>query len=272
MGRAFPSGTPARDRIVGPSIQRSARPRGTTRERLRYNLRVLALPTLASVALSLTAPMGATVIERFDRAALHWINCDLQGPVLQRVLFTLQDKFVGVPLVLLLIIWIAWRRGRRVALRTFVTCLLTYLVCWGVASAMWATIGRPRPPRTAGVLVLRTPAERATCAAHPDSVSLRMYVSHRPGFPSQHALNAAAFAMAIFLAMRVLGCFAIVYALIVGVARVYTAAHWPTDVLAGLALGAVIGWCVWRSVPRLLGLVHRRAWVEAEPYDVSQGP
>jgi len=211
-------------------------------------------------------PLALTWIERFDHGVLHWINCDLHGPVLQRVLFTMQEKTFAIPLVLALIAWIAVRRGRRVALRTLVTCLLAFVVSWGVASGMWATFGRPRPPAS-GVLVLRTPAERATCAVHPDSISLRKYVSHRPGFPSQHALNAAAFAIALLLAMRGIGWLAIVYAFLVGVARVYTAAHWPTDVLAGLTLGALIGWGVWRLVPWLFGLVHHRGWVEADAAD-----
>lgn len=207
-------------------------------------------------------------IQELDQSLLHWINCELYSPTLHDVLEVVQSKDVGIPLVVLLCGYIAWRRGRQVALRTLLTCGLAFLLSWGVAAAFWSTVARPRPPRGAAV-VLRTPERTATCAAHPDSVSVRRYVSSRPGLPSQHALHSAGFAMALFLALRWVGVSAAVYALIVGFSRVFMAAHWPTDVLLGFLIGPCVALSAWWLIPRALALIGLRAWVEPEEVQVD---
>jgi undecaprenyl-diphosphatase len=208
-------------------------------------------------------PLALSWYEQLDRSVFHWINCDLHAPWLQDVLFFIQSKSVGVPLVLALIGGIVFLRGWRIALRTLVTCALGFLVSWMLASSLWSTLQRPRPPRVLAP-VLRTPAEHATCATQPDAVAVRKYVSQKPGFPSQHAQHSALFAAALFLAVRWLGVAAGVYAVLVALARVLMGAHWPSDVVAGLLIGPFVAWGVWWCVPRLFGLVGRRAWVETQ--------
>lgn len=216
-------------------------------------------------------PLALAWYEQLDRSIFHWINCDLYAPWLQDLLFFLQSKSVGVPLVLVLIAGIVFLRGRRTALRTLVTCAVGFVVSWLVADLMWSTLQRPRPPRVLEP-VLRTPAELATCATQPNAVAVRKYVSGRPGFPSQHAQHSAVFAMALFLAVRWLGLLAGFYALLVAFARVLMGAHWPSDVLAGLLIGPFVAWGVWWSVPHVFGIVGHRSWVESEAVHVhSEG-
>jgi membrane-associated phospholipid phosphatase len=60
-------------------------------------------------------------------------------------------------------------------------------------------------------------------------------------FPSDHAAFFAAIAMGIFLIDRRWGIFAFVWMLIVtDLPRVYVGLHYPSDVLAGLALGVLV--------------------------------
>ncbi len=60
-------------------------------------------------------------------------------------------------------------------------------------------------------------------------------------FPSDHSMIAGAFAAGLVLLDRRLGLLAVLFALFVAFARVYTGVHYPGDVAAGLAIGAVIG-------------------------------
>jgi membrane-associated phospholipid phosphatase len=66
-------------------------------------------------------------------------------------------------------------------------------------------------------------------------------------FPSDHAVMAGAVAMGLFLVSRRIGLVALVAALLMAFTRVYVGAHYPDDVIAGLALGAgvvALGWLV----------------------------
>lgn len=60
-------------------------------------------------------------------------------------------------------------------------------------------------------------------------------------FPSNHTVIVAAFAVALLLVNRKWGLWALVFAVLMGVSRVYVGAHYPHDVLAGFVVGAGIG-------------------------------
>lgn len=64
-------------------------------------------------------------------------------------------------------------------------------------------------------------------------------------FPSDHAVMAGATATGLLLFSRRLGLIAAAAAVLMAFARVYIAAHYPWDVLAGLALGGMLTWAIW---------------------------
>lgn len=77
-------------------------------------------------------------------------------------------------------------------------------------------------------------------------------------FPSDHAVVAGAVAAGLTMAWRRLGLVAAALALVMAAARVYVGAHYPADVIAGLALGAavvVLGGVL--GVPLLRAVVER---------------
>jgi membrane-associated phospholipid phosphatase len=58
--------------------------------------------------------------------------------------------------------------------------------------------------------------------------------------PSDHSVMAGAVTAGLFLVNPILGLVSLFFALLLGFSRVYTAAHYPGDILAGLALGAIV--------------------------------
>jgi len=65
--------------------------------------------------------------------------------------------------------------------------------------------------------------------------------------PSSHAVGAAAVAVLVSKRHGRLGILAWLVALWIGVSRVYLGRHYPTDVLSGFLLGAIVSWIVLRG-------------------------
>lgn len=89
-------------------------------------------------------------------------------------------------------------------------------------------------------------------------------------FPSDHTIVAVALALGIWLANRRWGGMALLLALLEGASRIYLGDHYPHDVLAGMAVSAVLvlgGWLLLRRpVEALVLWLHRsrvRALVDA---------
>ena len=87
-----------------------------------------------------------------------------------------------------------------------------------------------------------------------------------PGFPSDHATAAGAVAAGLFFVSWRLGVFATVVAVLIAFSRVYVGVHFPQDVAAGLALGAVVALAgVALVVPLLTRLLQALASTPLRP-------
>ena len=111
-----------------------------------------------------------------------------------------------------------WRQGASVALAVGAT--------GAIVSVLKTIIDRPRPPREYSIIWV-----------------------NGPSMPSTHAARIAAAAAGLLLAIewrnrrtQVVVCLAAAFSVIViGFFLVYLGTHWPTDVLAGWAIGVAAG-------------------------------
>lgn len=142
-------------------------------------------------------------------------------------------------------------------------------------------LARTRGPRTmaaalwagAGMLLavgLNQPIVKSVHEARPYTVHPHILVlAHRSAdysFPSDHAVMAGAVAAGLWMVSQRLGVIAAVAALLMAFARVYIAAHYPHDVLFGLAMGAGIVLFGWLLLATLLTrLVERLARTPLRP-------
>jgi len=79
------------------------------------------------------------------------------------------------------------------------------------------------------------------CHVEPVQVRYPLGCGSGQSFPSAHASTTAAAAAVFSWAMPRLAPLGVAIALLVGLSRVYFGVHWPTDVMAGWALGALLG-------------------------------
>lgn len=144
-----------------------------------------------------------------------------------------------------------WLHGPMVVYTNYGIVLLALLLLGGwwlarqqaepgvIAAALWAPVGM------LAALGVNQPISSAVGEARPYAVLSNILVlAHRsmdPSFPSDHAVTAGAVAAGVLLVTRwVLAWVTVVAALLLAFSRVYIAAHYPHDVLAGLLLGAVV--------------------------------
>lgn len=116
---------------------------------------------------------------------------------------------------------LAWRRAT-------VAAVLSTGLALAIAKVISELVDRARP-----------------FVADPHGVHLFAVHAPDPGLPSDHATAAFAIAVAILLRKRGWGIFALVAATVLAVGRVALGIHFPSDVLAGAALGAAAALVLW---------------------------
>lgn len=145
-----------------------------------------------------------------------------------------ESDWILVPAAIVMLITIPpvlFARGRPLALHLARVLSISSFVFLGVgvpglaAALLKRAIGRPRPVAfdVAGTL-----------GFHPFALSYSF-----ESFPSGHSTTAAAFAMVVIFLLPRVWPLAFLYALAVMVSRLIVGAHYPDDVLGGLALGVL---------------------------------
>ena len=167
-----------------------------------------------------------------DLLLLHLLNRPGLG-ALDAVMIALSSRWFLLPLLAAFALWLWLRTGAgwRGALVLVVSVVATDLLN---SRAIKPLIDRPRP-----------------CAGKaPTSLAIQGCGRGR-SFPTSHAATAGAAAMGVAMAAPPLAVPAALIALLVGVSRIYLGQHWPSDVLGGWVLGALLGGAaMWVARPR----------------------
>jgi undecaprenyl-diphosphatase len=132
---------------------------------------------------------------------------------------------------------------RHRARRGAVAAGFSAVVALAIGNVLSALVHRPRP-----------------FVADPSAVHLFARHAADAGFPSDHATASFAIAVAILLRSRRWGYLALAMAVVLSVGRVAMGFHYPTDVLAGAALGSAVAIALYAPpIRRPLHLLADRA-------------
>lgn len=164
-----------------------------------------------------------------------WLN-GLHAPWLDTLMWTVSQSATWIPLYALLVglLYLRFRDSRR----TLVFALLAFALAIGVADYICSgvlkpLVCRPRPthaPELEGMLHL-----------------VRGYTGGMYGFCSSHAANTMACAVLFHLIyQRPAAAWLYLWVAVNCLSRIYLGVHYPTDILAGLAVGTVTAYLAYK--------------------------
>jgi undecaprenyl-diphosphatase len=145
------------------------------------------------------------------------------------------------------------------------TLAIVFLAARGVAHAAWRRAALAAVLSAGLGLAVGKAISELVDRARPfvaDPHGVHLFAAHAadPGFPSDHATAAFAIAVAILLRKRGWGIAALVLATVLAVGRVALGVHYPSDVIAGAALGSAAALALW--APPLRARIDRLAdWI-----------
>ena len=83
--------------------------------------------------------------------------------------------------------------------------------------------------------------------------------SNTSSFPSNHTVAMFALATALFLIdKRLIGAISLIFAVLVGVSRVYIGVHFPFDVLGGIVYGVALTLLLYLVFPKIYEILAKR--------------
>lgn len=160
------------------------------------------------------------MIEWLDSTVLNWF-LSIQNPILTVIMkiFTLigEGGAVWIAVGLILLAGEKTRKAGAAVLLALVFCLITGNLL------LKNIVARPRP-----------------CWVNP-SVPMLIAIPKDFSFPSGHTMSSFAAVTAIFLWDKRWGTLALFGAVMIAASRMYFYVHYPTDILAGLLIGILLG-------------------------------
>lgn len=158
----------------------------------------------------------------YEFAILDWIQANMRNPALDLLMPAITALGnSGLIWLLLAGILLLTPKHRRAGAAVLAGLVLEIICCNMVLKPLVARV-RPRDVNTAVQLLI----------ARPDDFS----------FPSGHTGASFAAAAALFADRNRLWIPSLILALLIAFSRLYLYVHYPTDILAGAAIGMMAGW------------------------------
>ncbi|MBY0478514.1 MAG: phosphatase PAP2 family protein [Chitinophagaceae bacterium] len=168
-------------------------------------------------------------IVQLDRSVFYAVNNQWSNPFFDAVMPFIRNQYSWVPLYLFLLVFVFINFRSK-----FLWWLLFALATFALTDLLSAQVvkelvQRPRP-----------------CVDVVAAQSVRMLIpcSYSYSFVSSHATNHFGLAVFLFASMKHLSkawIWLLLWAALISFAQIYVGAHFPLDVLAGAALGCLIG-------------------------------
>lgn len=181
--------------------------------------------------------MTPNALSRIEGDLLLWIQENLRGCMDAPVRFISMLGDHGLFWIFLTLLLFFFKKTRRAALASALSMLLTLLV---VNILLKPLAARIRPYEVIE--------------------GLRYIVAKESefSFPSGHSANSLACAWVLFrMCDKRIGVPALILALLIALSRLYVGVHYPTDVLAGVAIGMLLAEFAMRIAPRLAKRLRR---------------
>lgn len=181
--------------------------------------------------------MTPNALSRIEGDLLLWIQENLRGCMDAPVRFISMLGDHGLFWIFLTLLLFLFKKTRRAALASALSMLLTLLV---VNILLKPLAARIRPYEVIE--------------------GLRYIVAKESefSFPSGHSANSLACAWVLFrMCDKRIGVPALILALLIALSRLYVGVHYPTDVLAGVAIGMLLAEFAMRIAPRLAKRLRR---------------
>jgi undecaprenyl-diphosphatase len=162
------------------------------------------------------------MLKNLDLAVLYFFNHKLANPVFDWFfLFIAESKIFLAALVILAII-LFWRGSNRLRI-----AMILVVACVAIVDPLSHYILKPLIGRIRPCYEL-------------DNIRLLVGCGGRFSFPSNHAANSFAIACLIAYFYKRYAAPVMAFAVLVGISRIYLGRHYPSDVLGGMLLGAMI--------------------------------
>lgn len=184
--------------------------------------------------------LSRAMIDAWDRWAIQAWHEGWHPAALDAIAPWWRDRNTWIPLYAVLLVWLVYRQRRWGFYRALAIATAVGLADLTSARLLKPLFGRIRPCNLDGLK---------------EHLDLLTGCGSGLSFPSNHATNHFAFAVAVsllafspeFLGPRwrpLLKVLLVLWATSIALAQVYVGRHYPSDVLAGAGLGALIGWLI----------------------------